>query len=168
MLVPAQCQSLRKENKMSEEYKKQRYSVWLSKDAVQKSDAAVVMEGLTNRSDFIEKAIHFYCKVRNDFIERAIEFYSGYVSSKTHTDFLSDVILESMAGIVKTSENHLARMLFKIAVEMAKLESMLAAINDMDEATMRRLHIRCVNEVKKINGILTMEEAVRYQRSDEE
>ena len=42
---------------MSEEYKKQRYSVWLSKDAVQKSDAAVVMEGLTNRSDFIEKAI---------------------------------------------------------------------------------------------------------------
>lgn len=45
---------------MSEEYKKQRYSVWLSKDAVQKSDAAVVMEGLTNRSDFIEKAIHLF------------------------------------------------------------------------------------------------------------
>ena len=147
MLVPAQCQSLRKENKMSEEYKKQRYSVWLSKDAVQKSDAAVVMEGLTNRSDFIEKAIHFY---------------SGYLYQEKHMDFLSDVILESIAGIVKTSENHLARMLFKIAVEMAKLESMLAAINDMDEVTMRRLHIRCVNEVKKINGILTME------RSDEE
>ena len=108
------------------------------------------------------------CKVRNDFIERAIKFYSGYVSSQTHTDFLSDVITESMTGIVKTAENRLARLLFKIAVEMAKLESMLAAINDMDEATMRRLHIRCVNEVKKINGILTMEAAVRYQRSDEE
>lgn len=102
------------------------------------------------------------------FYRKSHRVYSGYVSSQTHTDFLSDVILESMAGIVKTSENHLARMLFKIAVEMAKLESMLAAINDMDEATMRRLHIRCVNEVKKINGILTMEEAVRYQRSDEE
>ena len=73
-----------------------------------------------------------------------------------------------MKGIVKTSEDRLARLLFKIAVEMAKLESMLAAINDMDEATIRRLHIRCVNEVKKINGILTMEAAVRYQRSDEE
>ena len=108
------------------------------------------------------------CKVRNDFIERAIEFYFGYVSSQTHTDFLSNVITESMTGIVKAAENRLARLLFKIAVEMAKLESMLAAINDMDEATMRRLHIRCVNEVKKINGILTMEAAVRYQRSDEE
>ena len=138
---------------MSEEYKKQRYSVWLSKDAVQKSDAAVVMEGLTNRSDFIEKAIHFY---------------SGYLYQEKHMDFLSDVMMETVSGIMRTSENRLSKMLFKIAVEMAKLESMLAAINDMDEATMRRLHIRCVNEEKKINGILTMEEAVRYQRSNEE
>nr|WP_306531216.1 hypothetical protein [Anaerotignum lactatifermentans] len=104
---------------------------------------------------------------RSAFIERAIHFYSGYLYQESHQDFLSEVMLESMKGIVKTSENHLARLLFKIAVEMAKLESMLAAINDMDEATMRRLHIRCVNEVKKINGILTMEDAVRYQRSDE-
>ena len=107
------------------------------------------------------------CKVRNDFIQRAIEFYSGYVSSQEHTDFLASVILEGMTGIVKTSENRLARLLFKIAVEMAKLESMLAVINDMDEETMRRLHIRCVNEVKKINGIIKMEDAVKYQRSDE-
>ncbi|WP_243259849.1 hypothetical protein [Enterocloster bolteae] len=119
---------------MSEEYKKQRYSVWLSKDAVQKSDAAVVMEGLTNRSDFIEKAIHFY---------------SGYLYQEKHMDFLSDVMMETVSGIMKTSENRLSKMLFKIAVEMAKLESMLAAINDMDEATMRRLHIHCVNEVKR-------------------
>ena len=105
---------------------------------------------------------------RSALIERAIHFYSGYLYQESHQDFLSEVMLESMKGIVKTSENHLARLLFKIAVEMAKLESMLAAINDMDEATMRRLHIHCVNEVKKIKGILTLEDAVRYQRSDEE
>lgn len=108
------------------------------------------------------------CGVRNDFIERSIEFYSVYVSAQTHTDFLASVILESMSGIVKTSENRIARLLFKIAVEMAKLEQMLASINDMDEETMRRLHIRCVNEVKKINGIIKMEDAVRYQRGNDE
>lgn len=108
------------------------------------------------------------CGVRNDFIERSIEFYSGYVSAQTHTDFLASVILESMSGIVKTSENRIARLFFKIAVEMAKLEQMLASINDMDEETMRRLHIRCVNEVKKINGIIKMEDAVRYQRGNDE
>ena len=114
---------------MKKEYQKQRYTVWLSKDAIQKSDAAVTREDFANRSAFIERAIHFY---------------SGYLYQENHQDFLSEVMLESMKGIVKTSENHLARLLFKIAVEMAKLESMLAAINDMDEATMRRLHIRCV------------------------
>ena len=83
-------------------------------------------------------------------------------------DFLSDVLLQAIKGTVASSENRIARLLFKIAVEMAKLEQMLASINDMDEETMRRLHIRCINEVKKINGIIKMEDAVRYQRGDDE
>ena len=126
--------------------------MWLSKDAIQKSDAAVTREDFANHSAFIERAIHFY---------------SDYLYQESHQDFLSEVMLESMKGIVKNSENRLAALLFKIGVEMAKLEGMLGAINDMDEAIMRRLHICCVNEVEKINGILIREDAVRYQRSDE-
>ena len=45
---------------------------------------------------------------------------------------------------------------------------MLATINEMDEETLRRLHIRCVNDVKKINGIIRMEDAVKFQRGEEE
>ena len=104
------------------------------------------------------------CKVRNEFIEQAIEFYSGYVSAKVHSEFLSDVIVESMEGIIKALENRFGRLLFKIAVEMAKLEQMLASINEMDDETIERLHKRCVDEVKKINGIIKMEDAVKYQR----
>ena len=104
------------------------------------------------------------CKVRNEFIEKAIEFYSGYVSAEVHSEFLSDVITESMEGIAKALENRFGRLLFKIAVEMAKLEQMLASINEMDDETIERLHKRCVDEVKKINGIIKMEDAVKYQR----
>ena len=107
------------------------------------------------------------CKVRNEFIEKAIEFYSGYVSAEVHSEFLSDVIVESMEGIIKALENRFGRLLFKIAVEMAKLEQMLAAINEMDDETIERLHKRCVDEVKKINGIIKMEDAVKYQRRDD-
>lgn len=71
-----------------------------------------------------------------------------------------------MVGIVKTSESRLTCLLFKIAVEMAKLESMLVVIYNMDEEDMRRLYLRCVNEVKKINGIIKMEDSIKYQRSD--
>ena len=107
------------------------------------------------------------CKVRNEFIEKAIEFYSGYVSAEVHSEFLSDVIVESMEGIIKALENRFGRLLFKIAVEMAKLEQMLASINEMDDETIERLHKRCVDEVKKINGIIKMEDAVKYQRRDD-
>ena len=85
-----------------------------------------------------------------------------------NVDFLAKAILEAVSGTVKVSENRIARLLFKIAVEMAKLEQMLATINDMDEETLRRVHSfptrRCVNDVKKINGIISMEDAVKFQR----
>ena len=107
------------------------------------------------------------CKVRNEFIEKAIEFYSGYVSAEVHSEFLSDTVTDSMEGIAKALENRFGRLLFKIAVEMAILEQMLAAINEMDDETIERLHKRCVDEVKKINGIIKMEDAVKYQRRDD-
>ena len=107
------------------------------------------------------------CKVRNEFIEKAIEFYSGYVSAEVHSEFLSDVITESMEGIAKALENRFGKLLFKIAVEMAKLEQMLASINEMDDETIERLHKRCVDEVRKINGVIKMEDAVKYQRRDD-
>ena len=106
------------------------------------------------------------CTVRNDFITQAIDFYAGYISMQKNVDFMAKVILEAVSGTVKLSENRIARLLFKIAVEMAKLEQMLATINNMDEETLWRLHIRCVNDVKKINGIISMEDAVKFQRRE--
>ena len=105
---------------------------------------------------------------RSDYIEQAIHFYAGHLAMERNTDYIARAIHESISGTVKTSENRLARLLFKIAVEMAKLEQMLATINEMDEETLRRLHIRCVNDVKKINGIIRMEDAVKFQRGEEE
>ena len=61
-------------------------------------------------------------RVRNDFIEQAIEFYSGYVSSQSHKKFLSEVIVDAVRATVTLSENRISRLLFKIAVELAKLE----------------------------------------------
>lgn len=135
------------------EGKTNKITIRLSDETMKKCEEGMVVSG---------------CGVRNDFVERAITFYAGYLSAQTHTDFLAGVIMESISGTVKTSENRLARLLFKIAVEMAKLEQMLATINEMDEETLRRLHIRCVNDVKKINGIIRMEDAVKFQRGEDE
>ena len=55
--------------------------------------------------------------------------------------------------------------MFKVAVELGKLSHMTAAINDIDDQTLRDLHAMCINEVRRINGIINYEEAVDYQRS---
>ncbi len=118
-----------------------------------KSDAGVVQEELPSRSNYIEQAIYFY---------------AGYLAAGRNVDYFGKAIQESVSGTVKTSENRLARLLFKIAVEMAKLEQIPVSINDMDEEPLQRLHIRCVNSVKKINGIIRMENTVKFQRGEEE
>ena len=41
---------------------------------------------------------------------------------------------------------------------------MTAAMNDVDEETLKSLHAMCVNEVRKINGIIDYKDAVEYQR----
>ena len=43
---------------------------------------------------------------------------------------------------------------------------MLAAMNDVDDATLYKLRLMCSDEVKRINGIINFEKAVRYQRSE--
>ena len=38
-------------------------------------------------------------------------------------------------------------------------------IHDIDEDTLKSLHTMCVNEVRKINGIIDYEDAIEYQKS---
>ncbi len=43
---------------------------------------------------------------------------------------------------------------------------MLASINEMDDDTLGRLHYKCVQEVKRINGAVKFEDAVRGQSGE--
>ena len=74
------------------------------------------------------------------------------------------MITETVKAEIKGTEQRLARLLFKVAVELGKISNMLAAMNDVDEETLRQLQGMCVNEVRKINGIISYEDAVRFQK----
>ena len=39
-------------------------------------------------------------------------------------------------------------------------------LNEVDDATLYKLRLMCSDEVKRINGIINFEKAVRYQRSE--
>lgn len=74
------------------------------------------------------------------------------------------MITETVKAQIKGTEQRLARLLFKVAVELGKLSHMTATINDVEDETLDKLHTMCVNEVRKINGIIDYEDAVDYQR----
>jgi len=62
----------------------------------------------------------------------------------------------------------LSRAIFKLAVEVGAQSHILAAINDIEDGTRFKLREMVTDEVRRINGIINFESAVRYQRSEEE
>ena len=114
----------------------------------------------------INKAKDFASK-RNcgtsDFIAEAIEFYSGFLSNQNDTSFLPDAVADSMTKVMDPFTRKQGTLLFKIAVELTVLQNIVAANTQIDEATLQRVRGSCVNEVKKINGIISFDEAVRWQ-----
>lgn len=123
--------------------------------------------------DTMEKVDMLYeidnCRSKTEFMEKAIRFYCGFLLNKesTATEFIAPQLAVITEGIVKGSEQKLSRALFKLAVEVGALTHMLAAINEIDDDTLKKLRIMCVDEVKRINGIINFEKAVRYQRSSD-
>ena len=106
------------------------------------------------------------CQNQSEFIEKAIHFYAGYVSSKNGTEFLAPVLVSALQGTVANAENHIARLLFKLAVETNMMMNMLASEMDTRPETLEQMRGRCSREVKKTGGTVTFADAVKYQKGE--
>ena len=104
------------------------------------------------------------CISQSEFIEKSIKFYIGYLDEEKSVNYISPMITETVKAQIKGTEQRLARLIFKVAVELGKLSHMTAAMNDVDDETLKSLHAMCVTEVRKINGIIDYEDAVEYQK----
>lgn len=79
-------------------------------------------------------------------------------------NYISPMITETVKATIAGTEQRLSRLLFKVAVELGKISNMLAAVHDIDDETLRQLQSMCVNEVRRINGIISYEDAVEFQK----
>lgn len=107
------------------------------------------------------------CRSQNEFIEKAIRFYAGYLSAANGTDYLAEVLVSMLQGSLQDTENRIARLLFKLSVETSMMMNVLAAGIEINDDELRRLRGKCVNDVKRTNGRLSFDEAVKYQRHTE-
>ena len=92
------------------------------------------------------------CRNQNEFVEKAIRFYSDHIISQEVTDFLAPALVDALRATVQSSENRIARLLFKLTVEISMMMHVLAAGLEIDDSQLDDLRWRCVQEVKKTNG----------------
>lgn len=132
---------------------KQKFALWAYPNTLEEVDKAYQGDNCKSKSEFIEKAIHFYL---------------GYLKQEDNINYLSPRITSSVDAVVHGTEQRINRNLFKIAVELGKLSHMLAAVNNVDEDTLQELHEMCLDEVRHINGVINFDRAVRFQNDTED
>jgi len=104
------------------------------------------------------------CQSRSEFVDKALRFYMGYLGTEDNTAYLSKAILTAIQGTLDDNNNRLCRILFKCAVELNMLCHTIAAHFRADPIHTRELRAYAVDEVKRTNGQVSFESAVRQQR----
>lgn len=143
--------AVRKEQTLMEKEKKIRIPLWLYPSVEDK-----IMKNFEADN----------CKSPSEFIEKAIIFYCGYLASEEYKQYLPNVIISTMQGSLDSFEDRMATLLFKIAVELCMMLHVAAATNQIDESTLTKLRGLCVDEVKRLRGSVRLENAVKFQNGN--
>lgn len=104
------------------------------------------------------------CGCRSAFIEKAILFYCGYLTADNYREYFPNVILSTTKGMLDSLENRMANLLFKNTVELSMILHVLAATHNISEDTLSELRRMCIDDVKKINGSISLADAVQFQK----
>lgn len=132
---------------------KNRTAVWLYPETIVQMDSMLDTDNAKSRSEFIEKALQFYME---------------YLTSENTSEYLPKILVSAMQGILRETENRNSSNLFRLSVEMSMMMNILAAGLEISDEDLRKLRGRCVNEVKKTKGKISMEDAVRFQQGIDE
>lgn len=104
---------------------------------------------------------------QNEFVEQALRFYCDYLASQDSFSVLPPILVSAIRATVQNSESRICRLLFKLAVELDMTMNILAAGMEIPEEQLRQLRGRCVQEVKKTHGMVSLDKAVRYQNGED-
>ena len=107
------------------------------------------------------------CQSQNEFIEKAIHFYVEHLSAQSSTSFLPSALVSALRATVQASENRIARLLFKLTVEISMMMHVLALGLEIDVGQLDDLRWQCVQEVKKTNGVITFNDTLAKNQGEE-
>ena len=95
------------------------------------------------------------------FIENAVDFYLDYLSANSAGLFLPTSLKSYLDGRLGRLEDRLFSLIFKQAVEQDMVAGILADAFQFSEDDLHRRRAESVNNVKKTNGRISLEQRVR-------
>ena len=103
------------------------------------------------------------------FIENAVDFYLDYLSANSAGLFLPASLKSYLDGRLGRLEDRLSSLIFKQAVEQDMVAGILADAFQFSEDDLHRRRAESVNNVKKTNGRISLEQRVReaWEEDDE-
>ena len=102
---------------------------------------------------------------KNEFIERAITRYQDLLEVEQN-ETLPTAIQSAIDGRLGMFEDRLARLFYKLAVEVDMGMSAVLDCIQIDADYLRKLRSDSVKNVKATNGLLTFEQKAREQLDD--
>ena len=129
--------------------KKIKYAYWMRPSMVAEIEEMLSEANATSKSDFVCKAVNFYI---------------GYLKSQKNMDYLAPLLSSAIKSEIRSTEKHICEMLFKVAVEQAMNNHIVAANYNIDYETLESLRDLCSDDVSQNNGVVTFEEAYDYQK----
>ena len=127
---------------------KKQYHIWVKPSTVEHAKTLLDLDNCASFSEFAEKAI---------------QFYAGYVASNHNQEYLPNVIISVIKSIMRDSENRHNRNLYRIALELSMLMNVMAATHHIPEESLQKLRGECEEEIRRINGSLSLDTAVKWQ-----
>lgn len=86
----------------------------------------------------------------SEFVNRAVEFYVGYLNSEQSQDYLIKTVSSMMDAKLDLTKNQTDGMIFKLAVEVAMQNRILAKTVKIGEDEIKKIRDKALDDVRKI------------------
>ena len=132
-----------------EENQNTRIGLFINKQLVERCDDMISKTNALSRSEFI-------CD--------AIDFYIAWLNCENNSKVLTPALESVVSARITDTENRLARVIFKLAIEVAMMMHVVAGTNQVNQSQLGELRKLCVDEVSRLNGRYKFEDAVKFQK----
>jgi len=128
---------------------KQRISIYLDDELVKRADLLQAAAG---------------CKSRNEFVSAALESYIADVTLEKHGDVLCGKLATAIEKAVDYEAVKISKGLFRYAVELEVILTMLAQMNEFTPAELRAMRKEAINNVRRMRGKVRLDDL--FTRAD--